>query len=195
MKHIIIFITLFSQTLIAQEPEFAQVDKINPFTGDEYQEVRIGEVYKTRNHLNRAITLYNTRQVQERLHNAPSIQEECHEHGDRFANWSYSRTIERTINAGLGFGLLGIDFATEGSLAKSFDFTVERWVIATLDVRAVHTPYMQYKVHEGVTYIQQVNTKNNKTYNKKIKKDKFYMDYIEPKIYVERKILGDCLML
>ena len=149
-----------------------------------------GEWISKRKYDYRFVTTYEVKQVKKPLNNFPWIEEDCHDNGARFANWSKSLSYEITYGGSLSFNLLGfadIDLGKERS--KTVEFSFQRWVTPTLGLRARHTLYEEYEIWEGTTrreyrygnHIEQ----GKKTYS-------FRLEKINYGISVVRNVIAQC---
>lgn len=176
--------------------EFPEATLTHPFSKKTYQNIKYGEPYRGRSwryrYLNRVVTVYNIEEREERLKDAPSFHENCHDLGDRFANWQYSKTFSRSISTGVDFELLGFGLSVGGDLSQDFEVSFQRWVIATEGIEAIHTPFMRYQVYKGESFIQTINLTTGEFYASPLERDNFFVTHVDPFIIVKRKVLQKC---
>lgn len=111
-----------------------------------------GDWIKTRRSEYRYVTTYEVKKVKKPLKNYPWIEEDCHDNGNRFANWSKSMSYDITYSGAVNFNLLGffdLDLGTERS--KTVEFNFQRWVTPTLGIKAKHVLHEEYEVWHGET--------------------------------------------
>ncbi len=114
-----------------------------------------GEWIRGRRYDYRYVTSYEVKKVKRPLKNFPWIEEDCHDNGNRFANWSKSHSYEITYSGVINFNLLGfldVEFGNEKT--KTVEFTFQRWVTPTLGIKARHVLYEEYEVWEGITKVE-----------------------------------------
>lgn len=196
MKFVFLSVLFCAQLIVASE-NFPEVTNAHPFSEETFQNIEIGEPYATRSwrhrYLNRVVTLYNTSFKREPLPRAPRFHEACHDSGDRFANWSQTESFTRSVQAGLELSLLGFaGLNISGEYSRDFSFSFERWIHATAGVEAMHSPFIEYTVYEGKSYLQTINLKTGESYNSPLDDPEFYVDYISPYLLVEREVLSSC---
>jgi hypothetical protein len=111
-----------------------------------------GEWIKKRKSEYRYVTTFDIIKVKRPLKNFPWIEEDCHDNGNRFANWSRNMSYDITYSGSVNFGLLGfldIDLGAERS--KTVEFNFQRWVTPTLGIKAKHVLHEEYEVWQGET--------------------------------------------
>jgi hypothetical protein len=130
------------------------------------------------------------RKVSRPLKNFPWIQEDCHDEGDRFANWN--KTLKYSINyqGKVGFSFLGLGLELGSEVGRSLEFGLERWIHATRGMRARHILYEEYEVMEG--YSQKEILKKDGSLLLQEKKHPFRVTHLNYGIYVKREILEMC---
>jgi hypothetical protein len=123
----------------------------------------------------RYVTNYEVKTIKRPLKNFPWIEEDCHDQGNRFANWSKSMSYDIVYSGSLSFSLLGfldIDLGKEKS--KTVEFTFQRWVTPTEGIKARHVLHEEFEIWEGQTQVQyrygNVIEIGNKTYPFKLEK-------------------------
>jgi hypothetical protein len=160
------------------------------YQGVAQAEVVKGEWIEGHRYNYRYITEYSVEEVSQPLKNFPWIQEDCHDDGDRFANWAKTISYEITYSGRVSFDLLGLGFELGGERGKSIEFTFERWIHATKGIRARHILMEEFQNWVGVTRREYMypdgHTKMGKrTYPIKIEK-------VNYGLYVKRDILEYC---
>ena len=193
-KITILVVAILSATAFSQD--FERPDFINPFTGEEYQEMAVGPTYYHSGFRNkyyyRYITLYNENVREEVISEYPRIKEFCHESGNRFAMWSIEKIFSRNITSGVGFNLLGIDINFGTGSSREVVFAFERWIIAQEGIEAIHTPLIQYTEKRGITYQQSYYPSTGRTVNIRLNREDFLVDYLEPMFIAHREITSQC---
>ena len=160
---------------------------INSFS----EETVIGPWIKGKRYDYRYVTHYNIERVKRPMRNLPWIEEDCHDSGNRFANWSKTISYSLSYRGGLNFSLLGfleIDLGAERS--KTIDFTFQRWVTPTDGIRARHRLFEEFENWKGETQIEyrypdQLIERGEKTYP-------FSLSNASYGISVEREIIQVC---
>jgi hypothetical protein len=111
-----------------------------------------GEWIKKRKHELRYVSHYEVKKIKRPLVNFPWIQEDCHDQGNRFANWSKSLSYEIVYSGAISFNLLGlldIDLGKENT--KTIEFTFQRWITPTEGIKAKHVIFEEFEIWEGHT--------------------------------------------
>lgn len=102
----------------------------------------------------RYITTYEVTTISRPLKNFPWIEEDCHDDGDRFANWAKTISYEMIYSGNISFELLGIGLDLGGERGQSIEFSFERWIHATRGIKARHTLLEEYENWVGVTTLE-----------------------------------------
>lgn len=155
----------------------------------ENQEVT-GEWIEGRRYDYRYLTQYEVKKTLRPLKSFPWIEEDCHDDGDRFANWSKTISYDVTYSGSISFDFLGLGFEIGGDRGQSVEFAFERWVHATKGVRARHVLMEEFETWNGITsvefrYEDGSIVKGSKTYPMKLEK----LNY---GLIVKREILEVC---
>ncbi len=178
--------------------QFPVVDKVHPVTGELFDGVILGKIEKIKklkkknSYLQRHVTFYNIDNTEKPFDGLTIFQEECHDSTNRFANWAVEQTRSRTIESGISFDLLGIELSVGGDISTEISFSFERWIQATLNIKAVHKPMISYDVWQGQTYIAKYNPTKDELLLEQDPISDFYMDLINPVFFVERTVLETC---
>ncbi len=138
----------------------------------------------------RYVTTYEVRTVKRPLKNFPWIESDCHDTGNRFANWSKSVSYEIVYGGKVSFGLLGIlDLELGGEKSKTVEYTFQRWVTPTQGIRARHVLKESFEIWEG-------STRKEYRYGEETELDEeskpFSLSKMNYGIFVERTILERC---
>jgi hypothetical protein len=149
-----------------------------------------GEWISKRKHDLRYVTIYKVKTIKKPLNNFPWIEEDCHDNGARFANWSKSLSYEINYGGSLSFNLLGFaDIELGNERSKTIEFSFQRWITPTLGIKARHVLHEEYEVWEGETFVEyrygELIEKGNKTYP-------FRLEKINYGISVVRTIIEKC---
>jgi hypothetical protein len=131
-------------------------------------EIVEGPWIKGRKNDYRYVTQYEKINIKRPLNDFPWIEEDCHDNGNRFANWSKGHSYEITYNGALSFSLLGffdVELGTERT--KTIEFTFQRWVTPTLGIRARHVLHEEYEIWEGETRVE-FRRDNSSFYGEKV---------------------------
>lgn len=138
----------------------------------------------------RYVTIYGIKDVKRPLKNFPWIEEDCHDNGNRFANWSKSHSYEITYSGALSFSLLGfLDVELGNERTKTVEFTFQRWVTPTLGIKARHVLHEEYEVWEGETLVEYRSGDNSYVADKTYP---FRLDKMNYGISVERTNVQYC---
>ena len=100
----------------------------------------------------RYVTTYEVTKIKRALTDFPWIEEDCHDQGNRFANWSKSLSYEISYEGRVNFNLLGfvgIEFG--GARSRTIEITFQRWVTPTLGIRARHILHEEFEIWNGQT--------------------------------------------
>lgn len=163
-----------------------------PLTVSSFASVtRTGDWIQGRKQDYRYVTTYEAQKIIRPFQGFPQIEQDCHDEGQRFANWAKSVSYDITYSGGLNFSFLGfaeLDLGTERS--KTVEFTFQRWVIPTKGLRARHTLLEDFEEWLGVTEVEFRDTdgiikKGQKTYPFKLNR----MNY---GISVHREVIEVC---
>lgn len=118
------------------------------------EHIQTGEWIRARRYDYRYKTVYDIESVSRPLQHHPWIQEDCHDDGDRFANWEKSISYEVTYSGDISFDLLGFSFGFGRDRSESVSVSFQRWVHATKGLRARHTLMENFQVWKGVTIVE-----------------------------------------
>lgn len=138
----------------------------------------------------RYITDYEVKKVQRPFQGVPWIEEDCHDDGDRFANWSKSISYAITYSGGVSFELLGVGLELGAERSRAVEIAFERWVHATRGIRARHVLYEQYETWEGTTRVEFMDEAGKITDGKN--KYPFRLNRMNYGLFVKREILENC---
>jgi hypothetical protein len=149
-----------------------------------------GDWVKGRNKDFRYITDYEVKTTQRPYKGVPWIQQDCHDDGQRFANWSRIISYSITYSGGLSFELLGIDLELGGERGQTIEVGFERWIHARAGIKAKHILYEEFENWEGTTRVEfrdnaGVVSLGTKTYP-------FKLDHMNYGLFVKREILEVC---
>lgn len=172
---------------------------INPKDGLTYQELLEGPIqnkkWDGRYDQYQYVTYYNVTSYKRVLPQAPAIKENCHEEGDRFANWAMQTTISRNFSLSASAELLGLIGLGAGlDFTREVSFSFERWAHAQRGVEAIHRVYINGETYIGKTYLKLINTSTGeeKVISHPFKSEKFKLEDQNLLITVEREITGEC---
>lgn len=114
-----------------------------------------GEWIKKRKYDYRYVTEYDVITIKRPLKNFPWIEEDCHDQGNRFANWSKSMSYEIIYSGSVNFKLLGIlDIDLGNERSRTVEFNFQRWITPTEGIKARHILHEEFEVWEGKTFIE-----------------------------------------
>lgn len=138
----------------------------------------------------RYVTTYEVSKVSKPLKSFPWIEEDCHDDGDRFANWAKTISYEMIYSGNISFELLGLGLELGGERGQTIEFSFERWIHATKGIKARHTLVEEYENWVGTTkvefkYPDGTQVFGNKTYP-------FSISKVNYGLRVERKIIQLC---
>lgn len=189
---------LFSFNYVfASDFPYEDISLVDPFTGEKYEAAKVSETFhysrwRTK-YLWRYITLYNRVTYEEPVKNVPVFEENCHDEGNRVASWEFSRGYERSISTGASLSVLGfIDIDFGGSLSRSFQVTITRWIQAERGIQALHIPLLKSESLEGITYQEIYYPNTGKFEVRKLSNPKFEVNYLNPIFRVQREVIGVC---
>lgn len=120
----------------------------------EAREMVKGEWIESRRSIYRYVSVYDVQHISQKLEGFPWISEDCHDDGDRFANWSKTVAYERTYEGTLNLTYLGFGIDLGGSSSRTFEYTFERWVHATKGIRARHVLYEDFENWIGESHVE-----------------------------------------
>lgn len=197
MIKVFVYIILISFNSLAGFPSDVEVSNRSPFdSGQSYEFVKIGieKTVKTRrkDYSYRYITLYDKESYVEDISEVPSLEEYCHEQGDRVASWSFVRSYERSISIGVDLSLLGIQLSGGSGVSKTFEVEVTRWIQAVLNISALHTAQFQFQRLEGIIYKQVFYPQTGEVRNVRLKRNRFFVNRLNPVFKIKRDILQEC---
>lgn len=148
-----------------------------------------GDWVPGRRHDFRYVTEYEVQTIRRPFAGVPWIEEDCHDDGDRFANWSRTISYAITYSGGLSFELLGVGLDLGAERTRSVELAFERWIHATAGVRARHVLHEQFENWTGETRVEflrdGVVVPGKKTYP-------FRLTHLNYGLSVERQILELC---
>jgi hypothetical protein len=149
-----------------------------------------GDWIETRRYDYRYVSTYEVSAVSQPLKIFPWIEEDCHDDGDRFANWVKTIRYQMTYSGIISFKLLGVGLELGGESAREIEFVFERWIHATKGIKARHTLFEEYENWVGTSkvefrYPDGTQEFENRTYPFTIKK-------VNYGLRVERKIIQLC---
>ncbi len=155
----------FAEVLLVESDPYKDVfpkgyeQAYDPINKKKYQKAVIGRVFKSVNPFNgydyyRYKTVYNKKELLERMTNLPYHYEACHEDNYEIANWEEARTITVSVEAGVSFEYLGFGASVKSSIEYGVTLKTSRSIKATLGIEAKHYPYQASEELSGVTYIQ-----------------------------------------
>lgn len=161
-----------------------------PLTVFASESVTYGDWIEGRQYDYRYVTTYNIDTIARPITQYPWIEEDCHDEGQRFANWSQSMSYEIVYNGKISFSYLGFGLELGGERSKVVEYTFQRWVVPTKGIRARHTLHEQFENWSGTTtveyrYADGSVEKGEKTYPFNLTK----MNY---GLFVKRQILEVC---
>jgi hypothetical protein len=152
-----------------------------------------GEWIKGRKSDYRYLTTYEVIKVSRPLKNFPWIEEDCHDDGDRFANWAKTISYQVTYSGSISFELLGLGFELGGEKARTVEFTFERWIHATRGIKARHTLMEEYENWVGNTQVEFMSHQGEIT--RGLKTYPFSLSKVNYGLKVKRDILQECVDL
>ena len=161
------------------------------FNFQAFAQVRVeGEWISKRKYDYRYVTEYEVKTIKRPLKNFPWIEEDCHDQGNRFANWSKSMSYEIVYSGSLNFNLLGIfDIDLGNERSKTIEFNFQRWITPSEGIKARHILHEEFEVWEGKTNIEyrygNLIEVGKKTYPFKLEKANYG-------IFVERVNVVEC---
>lgn len=138
----------------------------------------------------RYVTNYEVETIQKPFRGVPWIQEDCHDAGDRFANWSRTVAYEITYNGGLSFDLLGVGFELGASRSQSVELAFERWIHATDGIKARHVLHEEYENWIGETRVEFRNDNGETYFGSKVYP--FRLNKMNYGLFVKRDVLEVC---
>jgi hypothetical protein len=149
-----------------------------------------GEWIAKRKYDYRYVTTYKVKKVKKPLKDFPWIEEDCHDSGNRFANWSKSLSYDITYTGSVAFNLLGfLDIDLGGERSKTIEFTFQRWVTPELGIKARHILHEEFEIWEGFT---QVEYRYGELIEPAETRTPFRLDNVNYGIFVKREILQRC---
>ena len=152
-------------------PDTIRVSAVDPFTGYKYKNTLIGNTQTLKwNEFSfglithyRYITLYDAKRNPDfRLSGFPAIEEECHDEGWSFGEWTseYNYSMTLTVGGGIKLPELGLESSVTYAITHGASFRSTRRLQGTKGLRAIHTPYGSTEDWQGVTYIQWYNSQS-----------------------------------
>lgn len=154
-------------------------------------ETKYGEWVEGRRYDYRYITTFDTKRISHPMAGFPWIEQDCHDEGNRFANWSKNISYQVTYGGGLKFALLGfmeIDLTHDRS--KTYEFTFQRWVVPTKGIKARNTLMEEYDVLEGETRVEYRYSDNDTEMGEEVYP--FKLSKTNYGISVKREVLEVC---
>lgn len=153
-------------------------------------ETTVGPWNQGRRSTYRYVTEYTVKKVKVPLVDFPWIEEDCHDTGNRFANWVKSISYEIRYGGALNFSLLGfLEIDLGGDRSRTVEFTFQRWVTPTEGLRARHRLMENYEIWEGLTYIE---TQTAKGIQRSSEPYPFLLEKANYGISVDREVLEIC---
>jgi hypothetical protein len=150
----------------------------------------VGPWIHSRKSTYRYVTEYEVKKIRKPLWGYPWIEEDCHDTGNRFANWAQTITYEVSYGGGLNFSLLGFfEVDLGGERSRSIEYTFQRWVTPTEGIRARHRLMENYETWEGTTYLEIQTPHGTQRTDRTFP---FFLDRLNYGISVEREILEVC---
>ena len=152
--------------------------------------VQTGPWLRSRRSDYRYVTTYKIHKIKRPLTSFPWIEEDCHDVGNRFANWSKSMAYEIVYSGNVSFNLLGfLDLEFGKEKAKTIEFTFQRWVTPTLGLNARHILHEEFEIWEGETLKEYQSGSDLITKNKPTS---FRLEKMNYGISVVREVLEVC---
>lgn len=155
-----------------------------------FAETLTGEWVRGRREDFRYVTEYQVKKTERPFKGVPWIQEDCHDDGDRFANWSRTMAYEITYSGGVSFELLGVGLELGGERTQSVELAFERWIHATRGIRAKHVLFESFEDWEGLTRVEFLTASGEIVPGKK--KYPFRLSHMNYGLFVKRDILEVC---
>ncbi len=155
-------------------------------------EVRTGEWIQRKNYEYRYVTTYEIEKISRPMSGFPWIEEDCHDEGQRFANWAKSISYEISYGGSVKFSLLGfmeIDLGADRS--KTVELTFQRWVVPTKGIRARHRLMEEFQNFEGTTKKEKRYYQDGRVELSKNSRP-FKLSKVHYGISVEREVLEIC---
>lgn len=149
-----------------------------------------GDWIKGRKYDHRYVSSYEISTVSKPLKNFPWVEEDCHDDGDRFANWAKTISYQINYSGTISLEFLGMGLELGGQRSQMVELSFERWVHATRGVMARHALFEEYENWQGRTRIEYrypdgTQTLGTRTYP-------FSVTKINYGLRVQRKIIHLC---
>jgi hypothetical protein len=153
-------------------------------------EIVEGPWIKKGNRQIRYVTEYEVQKIKTPFVGMPWIEEDCHDQGTRFANWSKKHSYEMTYSGSIDFSLLGfIDLGFGADRSRSVEITFQRWITPELGIKARHILHEEYERWNGITY-KEIKDKTGEI--RVTDSSDFSVDKINYGISVVRIVLARC---